>query len=89
MAFETRVNSRPVSSNSSMTRSTSSFVRSAPVDLTSVNGYSDFISRLDGKEYTTVLKSDYSEGYVMRDGEVIANIYGDAKDYLVRIADCN
>lgn len=69
--------------NQDVSNSTNSFLTSAPVELTSVKGYEDFINKSNKLNYTTVLKEDLSQGFVMSGSDVIANVYGEAKDYLV------
>lgn len=75
--------------NSSHSHSSSTFLHSAPVELTTVSGYKDFINNISEKQRrkcVTVLKEDMSQGYILEDGDVIANIYGEAKTYLVNQA---
>ena len=62
--------------NTNFTHSTGSFLQSAPVELTTVSGYQEFLKKQEKK----------SHGYVLKDGEVIANIIGEAKDYLLDLA---
>lgn len=72
-------------------QSSSVFFHSAPIELTTVEGYNQFIKKLEKKNnrtHVTVLKEDLSQGYILEDGDVIANIYGEAKNYLVSLA-CN
>lgn len=71
--------------NTNFTHSTGSFLQSAPVELTTVSGYQEFLKKQEKKNYEiqTVLSEDKSHGYVLKDGEVIANIIGEAKDYLL------
>lgn len=73
--------------NTNFTHSTGSFLKSAPVELTTVKGYNDFVSKLEKKndKISTILREDKSQGYVLQDGEVIATIYGEAKDYLLSL----
>ncbi|QLQ79762.1 hypothetical protein HG537_0C04110 [Torulaspora globosa] len=74
--------------SSNFTHSTGSFLKSAPVELTTVSGYNDFIERLnkkDGGQISTILSEDKSQGYVLQDGETIATIHGEAKDYLLSL----
>ncbi|EDO17022.1 hypothetical protein Kpol_1065p38 [Vanderwaltozyma polyspora DSM 70294] len=69
------------------TDSTGSFLNSAPVEISTVKGYHDFIAKQ--KKYDniqTIFNDNKSEGYVLRDSEVIANITGDARDYLLELA---
>lgn len=69
------------------THSTGSFLKSAPVELTSVTGYDEFINKLGrhNDKVSTILSEDKSQGYVLQDGEVIATIHGEAKDYLLSL----
>lgn len=74
--------------STNFTHSTGSFLKSAPVELTTVTGYNDFIKKLnskDGDKISTILSEDKSEGYVLQEGEVIATIHGEAKDYLLSL----
>lgn len=67
-------------------RSSSVFFYSAPVELTTVEGYNQFIKKLekrDNRRHVTVLKEDLSQGYILEDGTIIANIYGEARNYLI------
>ena len=74
--------------NTNFTHSTGSFLQSAPVELTTVSWYQEFLKKQEKKNYEiqTVLSEDKSHGYVLKDGEVIANIIGEAKDYLLDLA---
>lgn len=74
--------------SNNFTHSTGSFLKSAPVELTTVSGYNDFVEKLnkkDGTEISTILSEDKSQGYVLQDGETIATIHGEAKDYLLSL----
>lgn len=69
--------------------SSSSFFYSAPIELTTVEGYKQFIKKIEGnvkRNHVTVLKEDLSQGYILEDGNIIANIQGEAKNYLVNQA---
>ncbi|CCF59191.1 hypothetical protein KAFR_0G01570 [Kazachstania africana CBS 2517] len=59
-----------------------------PVELTTVKGYKDFMKQHpnDDRSFATVLTEDFSRGYIIKDDEVIANVYGEAKDYLIEKA---
>ncbi|CCK72321.1 uncharacterized protein KNAG_0J02410 [Huiozyma naganishii CBS 8797] len=72
--------------SSEYSHSTNSFLRSAPVELTTVEGYRDFIEKKAGPNCTTVLEDDMSRGYIVKDEQVIADIYGAARDHLVQLA---
>lgn len=75
--------------NSGSSHSSSAFFHSAPVELTTVEGYKEFVNNISTKhrgKYVTVLKEDMSQGYILEDGDVVANIYGEAKNYLVNQA---
>ncbi|CAL9731861.1 hypothetical protein MOUN0_M07096 [Monosporozyma unispora] len=72
--------------NSGSSHSSSTFFHSAPVELTTISGYKDFLNNISEKQRrkcVTVLKEDMSQGYILEDGDIIANIYGEAKTYLV------
>lgn len=71
-----------------MTHSTGSFLNSAPVELTSVKGYQDFIAkqRKLKRSVSTQLSEDRSMWYVLHDSEVVATVTGDAKDYLLQLS---
>ncbi|CCE93008.1 uncharacterized protein TDEL_0F01970 [Torulaspora delbrueckii] len=74
--------------STNFTHSTGSFLKSAPVELTTVTGYNDFIKKLnkkDGDKISTIIAEDKSQGYVLQDGETIATIHGEAKDYLLSL----
>lgn len=70
------------------THSTGSFLNSAPVELTSVKGYEDFIAKQSKSKHqiTTQLSADNSVGYVFNGTEVIATVSGEAKDYLLELS---
>ncbi|CCD22923.1 uncharacterized protein NDAI_0A07690 [Naumovozyma dairenensis CBS 421] len=81
--------SQVYSNNSS--HSTTSFLTSAPVELTTRKGYEDFINNRKHKDFklSTVLKPNDGalDGYVLKDGgDVIAIVKGEAMDYLNEIA---
>ncbi|GMM57454.1 hypothetical protein DAKH74_040700 [Maudiozyma humilis] len=67
-------------------KSTNSFLRSAPVELTSVKGYDDFQQRYAHAEVSTVLKEDHSIGYVLKNGDVIATVQGAALANLIELS---
>lgn len=71
-----------------MTHSTGSFLNSAPVELTSVKGYQDFIAKQHKlkRSVSTQLSEDRSMWYVLHDSEVVATVTGDAKDYLLQLS---
>ncbi|SMN21848.1 similar to Saccharomyces cerevisiae YBR085C-A Putative protein of unknown function [Maudiozyma saulgeensis] len=71
-----------------MSKSTNSFLKSAPVELTTVAGYKDFVKRYSHTAFTTVLKEDQTEGYVIKDGDVIATVLGDALKHLIKESHC-
>ncbi|BAO42196.1 YBR085C-A [Kluyveromyces marxianus] len=75
-------------SSMNMTHSTGSFLNSAPVELTSVKGYQDFIAkqRKLKRSVSTQLSEDRSMWYVLHDSEVVATVTGDAKDYLLQLS---
>lgn len=75
--------------NDTINQSTGSFLQSAPVELTTVKGYEEFIAKQQALKHSTstVFNDDKSIGYVLKDGEVIATISGDAKDYLLDLFD--
>ncbi|QEU61710.1 hypothetical protein KDRO_E05900 [Kluyveromyces lactis] len=71
-----------------MTHSTGSFLNSAPVELTSIKGYQDFIAKQKKlkNQVTTQLSEDKSVGYVLNDSEVLATVSGEAKEYLLALS---
>ena len=69
-------------------KSTNSFLKSAPVELTTVIGYQDFLKRYSHSSLSTVLKEDHTEGYVIKDGDVIATVVGEALQYLIKEIHC-
>ncbi|SCW03695.1 LAFE_0G16182g1_1 [Lachancea fermentati] len=73
--------------NSNITQSTGSFLASAPVELTTVKGYEDFMAKQQksNANVTTILSEDKSCGYVLKGGEAIATISGEAKDHLLAL----
>ncbi|CAL9736166.1 hypothetical protein MOSE0_J03532 [Monosporozyma servazzii] len=78
--------SRLYNMKSGSSHSSSTFLHSAPVELTTVSGYQAFLNNISEKQRrkcVTVLKEDMSQGYILEDGDVIAHIYGEAKTYLV------
>lgn len=72
-------------SNTSTIQSTGSFLSSAPVELTTIIGYQDFISKQRKLKHSisTVFDEYKNIGYVLKDNEIIATISGEAKDYLL------
>ncbi|CCC71799.1 hypothetical protein NCAS_0I01310 [Naumovozyma castellii] len=67
--------------------STGSFLRSAPVELTTRAGYEDFIRKQNTADISTILEKDNgSQGYILKNNEVIATVSGEAKDYLYELA---
>lgn len=70
------------------THSTGSFLQSAPVELLSVSGYQEFIAKNEkhGKKISTILSEDKSVGYAMLEGQVVATIHGEARDYLLSLS---
>lgn len=60
-----------------------SFLASAPVELTTVSGYNDFLRSYKSKSTSTLFNDDKSQGYVVKDGEVLATITGEAREYLL------
>lgn len=72
---------------SDFTNSTGSFLQSAPVEISTVKGYHDFLAKQkEAYNIQTVLNDDKSLGHVLKDNEVIATIVGKARDYLLDIA---
>ncbi|AAS51623.1 ADL297Wp [Eremothecium gossypii ATCC 10895] len=71
--------------SSESTGSTGSFLASAPVELTTVNGYNDFLKSHKSKRTSTLFNDDCSRGYVMMDDKVLATITGEARDYLLEL----
>lgn len=71
-----------------ITQSTGSFLNSAPVELTSADGYQDFIAKQEraNRSVTTQLSEDRTVGYVLDESEVIATVSGEAKDYLLELS---
>lgn len=75
--------------SNNLSTSTNSFLNSAPVELTSVTGYRDFVKRYSNSKISTILKKDQTEGYVIKDGEVIANVVGEALAHLLEESLCD
>lgn len=75
-------------SNSSTLFSTGSIrLDKPPIELTTKLGYLEFIKRTDEENCQTILKEDFSQGFIINnDRKVIAKIYGEAKDYLINEA---
>lgn len=73
--------------STNFTHSTGSFLQSAPVELVTVSGYQEFIDKNEkhNKKISTMLSEDKSIGYALLDGQVVATIHGEAKDYLVSL----
>ncbi|CCE61454.1 hypothetical protein TPHA_0A03780 [Tetrapisispora phaffii CBS 4417] len=69
------------------TDSTGSFMKSAPVEISTVKGYNDFISKYNKSTHDiqTIFNEDKSIGKVLVNDEYVATIIGDAKDYLLRL----
>ncbi|AET41266.1 uncharacterized protein Ecym_7446 [Eremothecium cymbalariae DBVPG len=65
--------------------STGSFLTSAPLELTTVKGYNEFLKTKRATMTSTLFSDDKSTGYVVRDGEVLATITGEARDYLLKL----
>lgn len=73
--------------NNSQTGSTP--FHDVPIELTSVKGYKDFLRDLHkdhDRKFVTVLNEEMTQGYIIENGNIIANIQGDARNYLVHQA---
>lgn len=57
------------------------------MELVTVSGYEEFIdkNKKHNKKISTMLSEDKSVGYALLDGQVVATIHGEAKDYLVSL----
>ncbi|AMD18726.1 HBL176Cp [Eremothecium sinecaudum] len=69
--------------SSESTGSTMSFLASAPVELTTVAGYNDFLRSHKSRSTSTLFSDDGSLGYVMEDGRILATITGEARHSLI------
>lgn len=71
--------------NNKRSSSSAAFLNSAPVEISTVEGYQDFLDQTRIPT-NTVFSDDKKSAFILREDNVVATVRGKAMDHLLEIA---